>query len=303
VNNRTVTIHTSGAACGNPGSAGIGLVITQSSGKVTLVSENIGIATTVQAQYQAILMAVTWAIEHKYDAVTVYVDNAKLIRSLLHNPTVSDLDIIGLHKRVRRLARSIKVNYALYDNTVPHKVSTLALEASFREDNSDTAPENASVRREAAPRSADSLHKRHALQQSAGGVLYKEDKDGVKICLISKKNGAVWALPKGRIQSGETWEETAIREVLEETGHLATIADRLDQIEYVFYWQDNHTLYYKLVFFFLMPLIKENAGPRDNEACEIAWFSVGEALNKLYYQSEKGVLLKAKELLHAAGLI
>ncbi|MBQ7503270.1 NUDIX domain-containing protein [bacterium] len=302
MNSRTVTIHTSGAACGNPGSAGIGLVITQSSGKVTLVSENIGIATTVQAQYQAILMAVTWAIEHKYDAVTVYVDNAKIIRSLLHNPTVSDLNIIGLHKRVRRLARSIKVNYALFDNTVPHKVSTLALEASFREENSDTAPENPSGKKSVSPPDGG-LHKRHALQQSAGGVLYKEDKDGVKICLISKKDGAVWALPKGRIQSGETWEETAIREVLEETGHLATIADRLDQIEYVFYWQDNHTLYYKLVFFFLMPLIKENAAPRDSEACETAWFTLGEALNKLYYQSEKGVLLKAKELLRAAGLI
>ena len=289
-----LTIYACGCARSNPGSAGVGLVIDLGSSHIELISENIGIATTLQAQYQAVIMALMWASDHKYDTVQIFIDNIKMIRSLVHNPSVNDLDILGLHKRARRLSRGLKVTYSLYDNSVPHKVINLAIEASMREP--QKAPEEKIS-------DSESQRSRHALQQSAGGVVYKQEKDKIKICLISKKNGTVWALPKGRIQSGETWEETAIREVLEETGHLATISDRIDQIEYFFYWKDNRTLYYKLVLFFLMPLIRENAAPNDGEACEIAWFDLGEAINKLYYQSEKNILLQAKNMLRAAGLI
>jgi len=293
---QSLVIHTCGTARNNPGSAGVGLVIETPDGSRVLVSENIGIATTAQAQYQAVIMALLWASEHKYTQVKILLNNAKMIRSLLHNPTIDDLSILGLHKRARRLARSLKVNFALYDSLKPNKVITLALEASLRPP-ADTTIVSAEEKDKQEAKS------HHAIQQSAGGVLYKQEGDKLKVCLIAKKGGAVWALPKGRVQSGETWEMTATREVLEETGHLATIAERIDQIEYYFYWRDNRTLYYKMVTFFLMPLIQENASVPDGEASEVAWFDFGEAWRKLYYQSEKNILQQAKHILHTAKLI
>ncbi|MGM9992687.1 MAG: NUDIX domain-containing protein [Candidatus Bruticola sp.] len=290
-----LVIHTCGTARNNPGSAGVGLVIERPDSHQILISENIGIATTAQAQYQAVIMALIWASEHGYNQLSIFLDNAKMIRALLHNPTVSDLRVLGLHKRARRLLRSLKVNFSLYDSMSPHKVITLALEASLR------TPADSTVVHE--NEETKDVKNHHAIQQSAGGVIYKREGDKVKVCLIAKKGGAVWALPKGRVQSGETWEMTATREVLEETGHLATIAERIDQIEYYFYWRDNRTLYYKLVTFFLMPLIQENAAIPDGEASEVAWFDLGEAWRKLYYQSEKNILQQAKQILHAAKII
>ena len=112
---KQLTIHTCGTARNNPGSAGIGLVIETPKNGQILISENIGIASTQQAQYQAVIMALLWTIEHKYDKVNIYLDNAKMIRSLLHNPTVTDLDTLGLHKRARRLARSINTTLTTLD--------------------------------------------------------------------------------------------------------------------------------------------------------------------------------------------
>lgn len=309
-----LTIHACGTARNNPGSAGVGLVIADEFGQLTLISENVGIATTVQAQYQAVIMALLWATEHKCESVEIFIDNVKMIRSLLHNPSVSDLNIIGLHKRARRLARSLKVNFSLSDRSVPNRADTLALEASLRdpaenESEKPGRPDSGSAHKhEAVPSGPPSseevtVRNRHAIQQSAGGVVYKKEDGDVKICLISKKGGTVWALPKGRIKSGETWERAATREILEETGHLATISERIDQIEYYFYWRDNHTLYYKLVTFFLMPVIQEDAAPPDGEACEIGWFSLGEAWHRLYYQSEKNILSQARSILQTAKIL
>ena len=112
----------------------------------------------------------------------------------------------------------------------------------------------------------------------------------------------MWSLPKGRVQSGESWEQAAIREVMEETGHLATISDHLNQIDYIFYWKENRTLYHKIVSFYLMPLITENASIRDGEADIVSWFTLGEAWRRLFYQSEKGILKQAQDILKAAKI-
>jgi 8-oxo-dGTP pyrophosphatase MutT (NUDIX family) len=138
-------------------------------------------------------------------------------------------------------------------------------------------------------------------QVSAGGVLYKKNENGLQICLIAKRHGRVWALPKGRVNPGETPEQTAQREVLEETGHLGEISHKIDEIDYHFYWKDNNTLYHKIVTFYLMPLRTENAQPRDSEADEVAWCHPGEAFRRLSYLNEKEIVRKAQRLLRNVG--
>lgn len=262
-----------------PGMAGVGLVLESSNGRRWEIAENIGVATLLQAQYQAVIMALLWASEHRYRQVELWLDNPQLIDSLLHQRQVESLEVAGLHKRARRLVRSLQVRLRAY-RSQPHARSRELAYAGVKE------------REDLSPGTAP--HSHHAIQQSAGGVVCRRVNGEWQVCLISKKKGSVWSLPKGRLQSGETWESTATREILEETGHLATIAGRLDQIEYYFYWRDNHTLYYKLVTFFLMPVVKENVTPPDGEADAIAWFPWEEGWRKLYYQSEKNILRLAK---------
>jgi 8-oxo-dGTP pyrophosphatase MutT (NUDIX family)/ribonuclease HI len=136
------------------------------------------------------------------------------------------------------------------------------------------------------------------IQRSAGGVVYKKDGDKYKICLIAKHNLKIWALPKGRVGEGETPEQTAVREVLEETGHRADIKVKIDEIDYHFFWKDNNTLYHKFVFFYLMPLVEENAQCRDSEADMVRWATPGEAYKTVTYINEKDVIKKAWKILN-----
>lgn len=136
-----------------------------------------------------------------------------------------------------------------------------------------------------------------AEQHSAGGLLIKKRGSRAQICLVSKKEGRVWAFPKGRVNEGETLESTAMREILEETGHRAEVVEKLDVIEYYFFLKENSTFYHKTVTFFLMRLTEEDAQPRDEEADSVGWYDVGVAKKKLSYLNEKKILGKAESLL------
>lgn len=136
-----------------------------------------------------------------------------------------------------------------------------------------------------------------AEQHSAGGLVVRKRGNRAQICLVSKKGGRVWAFPKGRVDPGETLEQTAVREVLEETGHEAAIIDKLDLIEYYFFLKENNTFYHKTVTFYLMKLTKENAQERDEEAHSVGWYDAGVAKKKLSYLNEKKILGKAEGLL------
>jgi 8-oxo-dGTP diphosphatase len=134
-------------------------------------------------------------------------------------------------------------------------------------------------------------------QISAGGVVFKKEGQRYKICLIAKKNKRVWALPKGRLNPGENPEETARREISEETGHLTEVREKIDEISYYFYWKDANVFYHKTVYFYLMPVIQENYCLRDKEADEVVWLTLGEAYKKLTYINEKEILRKAQKIL------
>src|SRR5712691_1662446 len=76
---------------------------------------------------------------------------------------------------------------------------------------------------------------------SAGGVIYRRTAHGISICLIATKGGARWQLPKGKREPGESLEQTAAREVAEETGLVGEIGPRLDRIDLWFTWNDDGT--------------------------------------------------------------
>ena len=61
----------------------------------------------------------------------------------------------------------------------------------------------------------------------AGSVTYRQDQKETFYLIISSSDGAHWVLPKGHIESNESPEETALRELREEAGIIGEIVDRL----------------------------------------------------------------------------
>jgi 8-oxo-dGTP pyrophosphatase MutT (NUDIX family) len=133
-------------------------------------------------------------------------------------------------------------------------------------------------------------------QTSSGGVVVRQGEGGPEVLLASRRTrrgDLVWGLPKGLVEPGEDPEQTALREVEEETGYRAKVRQPLGEVSYWFVWQG--TRIRKNVHFFLMEDTGEDPGERDREMEEVRWFPLEGAADVAGFPSEKDILRKAGE--------
>jgi 8-oxo-dGTP diphosphatase len=134
---------------------------------------------------------------------------------------------------------------------------------------------------------------------SYGGVVVREGANGPEVALIrpqSADNRQVWALPKGGKEEGESPEDAAVREVLEETGMHADVVRPLESITYWFAWAPEKVRYKKTVHFFLMRYTGGDPTPDAVEVAEVRFFPLDQASKTASYPSERKVLKMAAEL-------
>lgn len=140
--------------------------------------------------------------------------------------------------------------------------------------------------------------KRNARATSAGGVVYRLTPTGPEIILAHRRSPALWALPKGTPSSGESLEETALRETAEETGLGVEIERSIGPISYVFV--RGSTRYFKTVHFFLMRAVGGDPADHDHEFDDVRWVPLPEALRLMNYPTERSVVEQAERLLAGA---
>src|SRR5438093_7523972 len=106
----------------------------------------------------------------------------------------------------------------------------------------------------------------------------------------------LWALPKGRIDQGEGGEETALREVAEETGAHGRSLGKLGDVRYWFNWDGERI--FKVVSFFLVRYEGGRLGDvpaqHRHEVAEVRWLPLEEAPSLLAYRGEQDMALKAQ---------
>src|SRR5437867_10792639 len=92
------------------------------------------------------------------------------------------------------------------------------------------------------------------LQISAGGVAFRNRNKQVEVALISVGEEKRWQLPKGIVDKGESTEDAARREVREEAGIDTEVIDRIDKVEYWYFWKEDgrRVRYHKFVYFYLL---------------------------------------------------
>src|SRR3989344_4536690 len=124
-------IYTDGGARGNPGPAGIGAVITIGKNQHT-VAEYIGEATNNQAEYKAVILALTKARELGVDEATVYLDSELVQQQLLRKYKVKNQDLATLFVQAWNLSlqfKSIKfINVMRADNTLADQLVNQAID-------------------------------------------------------------------------------------------------------------------------------------------------------------------------------
>jgi 8-oxo-dGTP pyrophosphatase MutT (NUDIX family) len=118
---------------------------------------------------------------------------------------------------------------------------------------------------------------------------------GVEVVLVGYLRDETWTLPKGTPKEGETVEETALREVREETGIQARIVGDLGSIQYSF--GRRGVRYDKEVRHFLMEATGGDVSLHDAEYDEARWFGLTEAARRLTYANETEVVRRAETLI------
>lgn len=135
---------------------------------------------------------------------------------------------------------------------------------------------------------------RSALATSAGGIVVSADPDRPSLVVGMRRRGrdaVTWTLPKGTPDPGESVEETALREVAEETGLQVRIVEPLPSIEYEFV-QDG-TRIHKTVHYFLMAPTGGDLSQHDREFERVRWVPFDEAGGLLSFATERELVAVA----------
>jgi 8-oxo-dGTP pyrophosphatase MutT (NUDIX family) len=147
---------------------------------------------------------------------------------------------------------------------------------------------------------------------SSGGVVLRRRGRSWGIAVIEpqreavagKKETMLLALPKGLVDPGETAEQTALREVREETGLTASVIAKLADIKYVYVrsWGDKQRVF-KIVSFYLLRYksgrIDDVSSAMRVEVKRARWLALDRAAHELSYRGERDVVQKAQDYLRS----
>ena len=128
-------------------------------------------------------------------------------------------------------------------------------------------------------------------EYSAGGLIFNESGEVAIIARHSRSGHLEWCLPKGHIEKGETPEQTAVREVHEETGIKGEVTGSIATIDYWFTGENQRV--HKLVHHFVLRQVSGHLtveGDPDHEAEDAAWVPFHELPAVLSYPNERRIV-------------
>jgi len=121
---------------------------------------------------------------------------------------------------------------------------------------------------------------------------------GDRILLLRRTDEDIWCLPKGTVEPGESLEETAVREVREETGLRVRLLRPLHKVRYSFFWPPGGVNYDKTVAYFLAEPIGGRLEPEPGFD-EARWVTRDEAMRLLHWKNDKEVVARAFEAIRS----
>lgn len=133
-------------------------------------------------------------------------------------------------------------------------------------------------------------------EKSCGAIVYRKFHGNIELLLIKNQNGEHWSFPKGHMENGETEEETAVREIKEETGidvlldnsfrNVITYAPKKDITKDVVYFLAKATSYDYIL--------------QEEEISKIKWVEINSAHAILGYDNDRQLVNKAKGIIKAS---
>ena len=137
---------------------------------------------------------------------------------------------------------------------------------------------------------------RKGIAVSAGGVVWRERKQPGEVEVVLVQTPARrWSLPKGTPENGEKLDETALREVAEETGLRVRLDEKIGVMRYSFGGEEARID--KAVHFWLMQPTGGSFEDHDDEHIDVRWVGLGDAMRMVSYRNTASLLEDAAVLL------
>lgn len=131
------------------------------------------------------------------------------------------------------------------------------------------------------------------VEQRAGGVVFRKENGKIEFLLVtSNSNRNRWIIPAGHVETGETFMETALREVTEEAGVEAAIVADLGDLSYL--WRRGNQKITINTSLYLMKYLKTIT--INPEGRQVKFFPIEETLNLNLWDESREFLKKAREL-------
>ncbi len=131
-------------------------------------------------------------------------------------------------------------------------------------------------------------------EKSCGAVIYRiNEKNDIRILLVKNHNGKCWTFPKGHIEMGENEQQTALREIKEETGLSVEIVPGFRQTSsYRPFGKIRKT-----AVFFLARAEKSIVSMQPSEIDYYLWVSIDEAMKMCRHENDTNILREVRKRL------
>ncbi len=127
-------------------------------------------------------------------------------------------------------------------------------------------------------------------------MVYRVNESEVEVVICGRNTPPLWGLPKGTPDPGETRQQTALREVNEETGLEVEIYDYVGCVDYWFVRSFDGVRCHKTVHYYLMSATGGDVSRHDSECDCVYWMPVERALRTLTYDNEVRIVEDALSL-------
>ncbi len=131
--------------------------------------------------------------------------------------------------------------------------------------------------------------KKFELIRGAGGLVWRKNNNDWEILVIHRTRYDDWTLPKGKLKENERWDETALREVFEETGYQVSLNSFAGDLFYYVGDIPKIVLLWNMTPLEISPEADQISDSPD-EGDQQKWCKVSEALELISYAEERALV-------------